>query len=170
MSMDFYEVLARRRSIRRFRPDPIPAGVFARLGQAVATAPSACNRQPWKVLVVVSPRRLAAIRSVCSQRLFEDAPAVAAVLGNKDEAWIRPEGDTIVPVDAAIAMEHLILAATAEGLGSCWVCGYERSKVDGAFGISAPWSVYAMTPLGYPAAPAAAPSRKTLSEIFEVVE
>ncbi len=167
--MDFYEVLARRRSIRNYRPDPIPSEVFERLGTAVASAPSACNRQPWKVLIVTEPALLEAIRSACPQRLLVGAPAIGAVLGNAAEAWKRPEGDSIVSVDAAIVMEHLVLAAAAEGLGSCWVCAYDRKKVDAAFGIAAPWSVYALTPLGYPAMPAAALTKKPLAEIFEVI-
>lgn len=168
--MDFFEVNAKRRSIRNYRPDPVPRGVLEKLGEAVALAPSACNRQPTRVMIVTNPAKLDALRTACPQRLLSSAPAVALVLGAAEAAWVRPEGDSIIPMDVAIVMEHLIFAATAEGLGSCWVCAYDRAKLDAAFDIAAPWSIYALTPLGYPASPAAEIRRKPLGDVFEIVD
>lgn len=166
--MEFYEVLKQRRSIRNYRPDPVSREVLEKLSSAVAVAPSANNRQPWKFLAVTDPARLAAIREACPQRLLENAPAIVVVAGNGEEAWRRPEGTSILDIDIGIAMEHLVLAATAEGLGSCWVCAYNLEKMTAALGLEAPWQALALTPLGYPAAPAQEIARKRVRDIFEI--
>ncbi len=168
--MSFYQLAENRRSVRRYKSEPVPREVLERLGQAVAVAPSACNKQPCRIKIVTNPEMLEAIRQACPQQLLKDAPAVAAVIGNPGDAWRRPEGDSIIPVDAAIMMEHLILAATDEGLGSCWVCAYNMAKVNAALGVEAPGNVYALTPLGYASEPPPAIVRKALTEVFEIVE
>jgi len=169
MKMDFYEVIATRRSIRNYKSDPIPEGTFERLARSVALAPSACNRQPWKFIVVTCPEMLKTIRAACPQRMLADVPAIVAIAGNVEDAWRRPEGDSIIGVDVGIAMEHLVLAATAEGLGTCWICAYHIDKVTRAFGLAAPWLVYALTPIGFPASPAQEITRKPVDQIFEVI-
>lgn len=168
--MDFYQLVEKRRSVRHYQNTPIPRDVLERLGKAIAVAPSACNKQPCKILIITNPELLDALRTACPQQMLKDAPAVAAVVGNPYNAWRRPEGDSIIPVDAAIMMEHLILAATAEGLASCWICAYSMAKLNAALAIEAPANVYAITPLGFPSEPAAPIVRKELSEIFEIIE
>ena len=83
---------------------------------------------------------------------------------------VARKGDSIVAMDIGIVMEHLILAAASEGLDSCFVCAYNRRKMDAALGVEAPWSVLALSPIGYASAPAAPIGRKPLDEIFEWVE
>lgn len=168
--MDFYEVVKNRRSIRNYKSDPVPDAALRRIAEAVALAPSACNRQPYRFVVVRNPRMLDAVRAACPQRLFANAPAVVAAVGDVSSAWKRPEGSSILDVDIGIAMEHLVLAAKAEGLDSCWVCAYDREKVDAAFHLEAPWSVVALSPLGYAASPAGAIERKKVEEIFKVLD
>ncbi len=168
--MDFYEVIRNRRSIRNYKPDPVPEESLARIAEAVALAPSACNRQPYKFLVIRNQAELDAIRTACPQRLLANAPVIVAALGDASSAWKRPGGESILDVDVGIAMEHLVLAAEAENLATCWVCAYDQAKVDAAVGVEAPWTVVALSPLGYAAAPAGAIMRKKTEDIFQIVD
>ena len=92
------------------------------------------------------------------------------LLGDEKNAWRRPEGDSIVAMDIGIVMDHLVLAAASEGLGTCFVCAYNRRKMDTALGVEAPWSALALTPIGYASAPAAPIGRKPVEEILEWIE
>ena len=168
--MDFYQLLAARRSIRNYKSDPVPREILLRLAEAARLAPTACNRQPFRLLLVTNAEKLAAIREACPQQLLKNAPVVAVLLGDEKNAWRRPEGDSIVAMDIGIVMEHLILAAASEGLGTCFVCAYNRRKMDAALGVEAPWSALALTPVGYASSPAAPIGRKPVEEILEWIE
>ena len=99
------------------------------------------------------------------------APVILLALGNASMAWQRPGDDhSIVEIDLGIMFEHAVLAAAAEGLGSCWICAFERSKMDAAAGISAPWTVLAVSPLGYAAAEPNPYQRKPSAETFEIID
>lgn len=168
--MEFYDVIGKRRSIRSYKPDPVPDEALRRIGEAVRSAPTACNRQPYKMWIVRNPEKRAALAKVYAQKWFAEVPAIAVIAGRESEAWRRLEGDTIVNVDAAIAMEHFMLAATAEGLGCCWICAFRRAEADKALGLDPEYHAVALSPLGYPAAEPGPFSRKPLSELFEVVD
>ena len=126
--MDFYEALNKRRSIRGYKPDAVPEDAIRRIGEAVRTAPTACNRQPCQILLVRNPEKRAALAKVYPQKWLAQAPIIAVLVGCESEAWKRLEGNTIIDVDAAIVMEHFMLAATAEGLGTCWICAFLRAE------------------------------------------
>jgi len=165
--MDFYDAVKARRSVRAYKPDQISAESTARLALSVSEAPSACNLQPFKFLFVSNPALRAKIASVYTRDWLKQAPAIVVALGNAKTAWKRLEGDSIVDVDVAIAMEHFVLAAAAEGLGTCWICAYDRAALDSALSIEAPWRSVAISPVGYPSDSAKPRTRKPLSDIFQ---
>lgn len=167
--MDFYDVIRSRRSFRGYKNDPVPAHALEKMAEAVQLAPTACNRQPFKILIVKNPEKRAAICSVYTADWLAQAPLIGVVIGDESMAWKRLEGDTIVNVDAAIVMEHLVLSAAAEGLGTCWICAYDRAALDSALGIKSPWKSVAITPIGYPNASPRNIVRKQTNEIFEVI-
>lgn len=168
--MDFYEVVKKRRSIRGYDSTPIPHKSLVNIGQAVQLAPSACNLQPWKIKIIKNPEIKKQICNVYTRDWLKTAPAVAVILGNSAEAWKRPEGQSIIDVDIAIAMEHLVLAATAEGLGTCWICAYSTSEMNKALNIKDPWSTLAISPLGFYSKTINEINRKNINDIFEIVE
>ncbi len=168
--MEFYDVIKKRRSVREYDPDKkIPKEALLRIGEAVRLAPSACNIQPWTFRVVFDIAARSRMAKVYKRDWFARAPAVVLAIGNREKAWKRLEGNSIIDIDIAIAMEHFILAATAEGLGTCWICAYDVEKMNKAAGIVAPWSVLAVSPLGYPDDNKTPPDKKPLDELFKVL-
>ncbi len=168
--MKFYDVIKARRSIRGYQSTPIPESVLQRIGEAVNLAPSACNIQPWKFLIVKNHEFKERICKVYTPKWLAQAPAIAVVFGNSEICWKRLDGQPIIDVDAAIAMEHLMLAATAEGLGTCWVCAYDVTAMNEALKVTAPWNVIAISPLGYPAVKAGPLVRKPIDDVFEIMQ
>jgi nitroreductase len=92
---------------------------------------------------------------------------ILVALGNPRAAWKRVIGSSAHVIDCSIAMEHLILAAAAEGLGTCWICAFDQELLRRKLELSADWEAVAMTPLGYPAAEPRPFERKALGEIVE---
>jgi nitroreductase len=150
--MDFTELIKSRESIRSYDPTkPVPEETLRKILEAGRLALSAANRQPWKFLVISSPGMLEKVRGCYGREWFHDAPHVVAVVGLKDQAWVRSfDGYNAVETDAAIAMTHIILAAENEGVGACWIANYDPAKLREALGLSGNVEIFGITPLGYP--------------------
>ncbi len=167
--MDFYEVLEKRSSVRKYTDQTISDKVLNKIGKAVQLAPSACNKQPWKFLIIFDQATKDKICKCYSRGWLAQSPAIVVALGNNEEAWKREGTTPITDIDVAIAMEHLVLAASAEGLGTCWICAYEKAELNKALEINQPWDVIAISPLGYPAEGAIKHiPKKNIEDIFEV--
>lgn len=167
--MDFYDVIKKRRSIRSYKSDPIPEESIQRIAEAVYFAPSACNMKPWQIKLVTDPELRAKIAANYTQPWLAGAPAIAVIIGNSKTCWQRFEGEPSVQIDIAIAMEHLVLAATAEGLATCWLCAFEIKKMNAVMNVEAPWNVLAISPVGYSDAVPANVPHKEINKIFEVI-
>ncbi len=168
--MDFYEVLKARRSIRAYdAARPIPDAALEKIMGAVQCAPSACNRQPWRFEIIFNAARRAAVAECYPKKWLAEAPAIVVALGNESTCWKRLEGSPAVEIDIGIAMEHFVLAAAAEGLGTCWICAFEKARLNAALGVQPPWGVQAISPLGYSAEAPRSVQYKDLAEIFQVI-
>jgi len=153
--MDINEVFRRRRSVRSYSNQPVPEEAISRCLEAARLAPSWRNGQPWHFIVVRDLETIQKLMRTSSlagaaNLWLKDAPVVLVacaeprVSGDKDD-------QPYYLVDVAIALEHAILAATAEGLGTCWIGGFSEDKVREVLSIPQQIRVVAMTPLGYPA-------------------
>jgi nitroreductase len=162
--MDLYQVIRERRSVRNYLATPIAKEILDRLWEAVRLAPSACNIQPWRFLVLNSAEATEPLRRLLGEWVFT-APLVVVGLGNSKLAWSR-DGQSIHPIDVAIAMEHLVLAAAAEKLGTCWICAFDRRAVSRVLDLSPEWDPVVITPLGYPRDDSPRTPRKPVSEII----
>lgn len=150
--MDLYEVVRTRRSIRKYRPDSIPQEVLTRVLDAARIAPSGSNRQPTRLIVVTNDEVKAKLIPMCHDQAFvATAPAVIVACG-RDIEYNRGEwmGRCAMIVDVAIAVDHLTLAARAEGLGTCWIGSFSNAALKESFGLPEDVDVVALTPLGYP--------------------
>lgn len=151
--MDFYDVIHKRESIRSYDPNrPLSKEVYTRILDAGRVAPSAANKQPWQFLLVSSPEMLAKVRPCYDWgKWFLDAPHILVVVGNKPQAWVRPwDKYNSLETDLTIAMDHIILAAENEGVGTCWIAAFKPDILYSALGLKEDETVYAITPLGYP--------------------
>ena len=167
--MKVMEAIAERRSIRSFSGRPIEEEKLLRVLEAGRMAPSARNMQDWKFVVVKDPglrQRLA--EAARNQEFVGQAPVVIVACGTSD--YVMTCGQLTYPIDVAIAVDHITLAAVEEGLGTCWIGAFYEDKVKEILGIPETVRVVALLPLGYPAEPAktakAMPKpRKLLEEI-----
>ncbi len=150
--MDVLEAMRTRRSVRRYRPAPVPEDLLKTVLNAAKLAPSADNAQPWRIIVVTDEDdklRLAA--GANGQKFIAQAPVVLVVCGLPDEAFPTVGGYMSSHVmDATIALDHLTLAAHSVGLGTCWIAWFKEEKVREVLAIPEDVRVVAMTPLGYP--------------------
>lgn len=168
--MEFYEVIDKRYSVRSYKSDPVPQEALDKIAEAISAAPSACNKQPWSFRVVLNEEVRAKICAVYTADWLKEAPAILVALGNTEDCWDRLEGTPITDLDMGIAMEHAVLAATAEGLGTCWICAYKVAEMNQALNILAPWTVLAISPLGYPNSEMPERNRKPVKDIFQIIE
>jgi len=167
--MDFYDVIKTRRSIRAYQERFVEEEKLQRILEAARLAPSAANRQPWRFIVVKTEKIKREFQKAYNKNWFWQAPLVICACGVKGEAWKRSDGKSYLDVDIAIAMDHLILAATAEGLGTCWIGAFNPSEVKRILNLPDELEPVALTPLGYPAHSPKPTYRKSLEEIVKRV-
>ena len=171
--MDVLEAIKTRRSVRSYSSKPIPAAVLDRMRQVLRWAPSACNFQPWRFIFVTDAElRRQVARAAFDQLWIADAPVTVVGCGLAEQAYKSMGGyGNSADIDVAIALDHLTLAAVAEGLGTCWIGAFDEGQIMRLLEIPQRAKPVAMTPLGYPASPdLIAPlddsDRKPASEIF----
>jgi len=154
--MEFYEVIRTRRSIRSYTPDAVPDDVLERVMDAARIAPSGNNRQPWKFVVVKDEQLRRELVPLCFDQAFIAEAPILVVATGVDIKYNRGNymGALSMLVDVAIAVDHITLAARAEGLGTCWIGSFDNEKVKRLLAIPPEVQVVALTPLGSPTDPA----------------
>ena len=163
--MEFGELIQVRRSVRGYKPDPIPEEVLRRILEAGRFAPTAANRQPFQLIVVTHAATRSLLKEVYDRDWFYTAPLILVGCIEPAKAWQRADGFNAAEVDISIVMDHIILAAANEGLGSCWICNFNEARLKEILGIPANVRALAMTPLGFPAAEPRPFQRKPLEEL-----
>ncbi len=149
--MDFTTVINTRRCVRAYADKPIPDDVLGRVLGAARLAPSACNFQPWRFIVVKdAATRSQLAKQAHSQSFVAKAPVVIVCCGKRYPQKYNWIGDNLYLVDLGIAIEHMALAARNEGLGSCWIGAFEDQPIKKLLGIPADHDVVMMLPIGYP--------------------
>ncbi|MDR1525801.1 MAG: nitroreductase family protein [Tannerella sp.] len=169
--MELLKLISKRRSLRQFLPDSVEQEKIDYLLECARLAPSAVNAQPWKFIIVKSPEKKALLYQCYGREWFSSAPLYIMALGDTHLSWKRnPDGKDHCDIDIAIAFEHLILAASEQGLGSCWVCNFDVELCRKLFNLPANLIPVAMTPIGYPAHDLeTVTNRKTIQEITETI-
>lgn len=180
--MDTLEAIGRRRSIRKFKPDPVASSLITRVLEAARAAPSGSNVQPWKFVVVRSTQKRSLLcEAAYGQSMFREAPVVVVALGDRksfrkrlrrgkelvaigavDASVMETVGrvygvrqedpaavDRTILANCMIAIDHLTLAATSLGLGSCWVMLMKVEEVARVLQIPDHMFPVAMVPIGY---------------------
>ncbi|MDE6332150.1 MAG: nitroreductase family protein [Muribaculaceae bacterium] len=168
----FHALAQDRRSCRNFQSEPIDRSLLLAVLDAARLAPSAVNRQPVRYMVLDAqndPEARDIILKVYNRPWIATAPVYVIAIGLHDTAWHRPcDGKDHTDIDAAIAVEHICLAAAALGLGSCWVCNFDAPELHKLLDLGESEEPIAIVPLGYPADEnAPRRGRKSLDEIVQ---
>ena len=164
--MEYSELIARRYSVRAYRPDPVEDEKLQAVLEAARLAPTAANRQPFQLVVLHTTGREEEIGKIYHRPWFVQAPLVIAVCAISSQAWVR-ESDRFNArlIDAAIVADHLILAAANLGLGTCWVAAFNVDAARRVLQLPEEAEPVVFTPLGYPADSPGPKVRKPLSEL-----
>lgn len=167
--MDFLELAKERYSVRSFKSDAVPEEIVNRIIEAGCVAPTACNRQSFKIIAVTSPDGLERFRK-CTECHF-NAPLAFIVCSDREIEWKRrfdgkPSGD----VDASIVATHMMLEAASLGIGSTWVMYFMPDAVRKEFALPDRFEPVACLPMGYPSETAApSPMHSSCRSLEELV-
>jgi len=161
------DLIKARKSIRSYKLQEVEEDKLDYILNAFRKAPSAKNLQPWKLVVVKNKKIIKDLAIACNNQTFlEEAPILIAACAKENEAYGTMGGYmNSYPIDIALALEHLILAAAEQGLGTCWIGAFKEQLVKDILGVPADVKVVALTPVGYPSREASIRGRKPLSEI-----
>ena len=159
--MDFLKLATERYSVRKFADSPLSEEVIENILRVGHVAPTGCNFQPQRILVINSEESLAKLKE-CTRCHF-DAPCAMLVCYNKDECWTRPyDGAQSGAVDSSIVATHLMLGAWELGVGSTWVMHFNPFKMKEAFAIPENFEPVALLVMGYPSPDAVPNERHTV--------
>ena len=148
--MDFLKLASDRYSVRKFKDKSLEKEVIDKILEAGHIAPTGCNYQPQRILVINNEEALAKLKD-CTRCHF-DAPCAMLICYNKDECWTRPyDGAQCGMVDASIVTTHMMLRAWELGIGSTWVMHFNPFKIREAFEIPLNIEPVALLVMGYPA-------------------
>lgn len=162
--MDVFEAINARYSVRSYQDKPVEDEKLNRVLEAGRTAPSARNRQQWRFVVVRDPEQRKALVEASEQQWMSSAPVIIAVVGLTPDQKMFCEVPTD-PVDCAIAIDHMTLAAVAEALGTCWVGHFKQDQTRKVLSVPESAWIIELLPLGYPADKPKGKDRKPLEEV-----
>jgi nitroreductase len=156
--MEVFEAIEKRRSVRNYESAPVPKEKLERILETARLAPSASNLQPRHFIVVTDAERREALSTGMFAGFLKQAPVVIVACGDekKSPKWY--------PIDVAIAVENMVLAATGEGLGTCWIGSFDENQVRDILRIPKNLRVVVLLAVGYPGG-----KEGLASEVFRLV-
>jgi nitroreductase len=165
--VDFFDVIENRYSVRSYSSRPVEEDKLRKVLRAAQVAPTAANQQPFRLLVRETRGCAEGLDRLYHREWLCQAPLVIGICAVPAEGWVRRDGKNYADVDATIAMDHMVLAAAALGLGTCWIAAFDPAVARDLFDLPQGIEPLAFTPLGYPAdeAPQDRP-RKALTELI----
>lgn len=163
--MDFLDLARKRYSVRAYQSKPIKYDMLQKVLEAARIAPTACNIQPFQLIIVQTQGREEELLRVYNQPWFVEAPIVICACGIPSQSWCRKDGKNYCDVDVTIALDHLILAATELGLGTCWIGAFNYEEARKVLKLSEDLEPIAFTPLGYPNDQPGNTIRKSIEEL-----
>jgi nitroreductase len=150
--MEIYKAIKSRRSVRAYDSRPIPDEVCRRILDALRSAPSACNLQPWRFILVRDPDLRRQVAQAChGQTWMAQAPMIVVGCGLSEQAYKNMGGSgNSADIDVAIALDHLSLAAAGEGLGTCWIGAFDEKNLKKILLVPPEVKITVLMPVGYP--------------------
>jgi nitroreductase len=148
--MKIFEAIRKRRSVRGYLDKPIPEEALVRILEAGRLAPSAKNRQEWRFIIVKDSKVRKMLAKAANDQSFVGQAPVVIVACGIDDGYLMPCGLSSVPIDVAIALDHISLAAVEVGLGTCWIGAFQEDMVKRILDIPEEIRVIQLMPIGYP--------------------
>lgn len=167
--MDTLKFMQSRYSVRAFNDKAVEKEKINRILEAGRLAPSACNKQPWIFLVIEDSSAKEKLQSCYPRPWFSKAAFYILVLGNHQESWRRPSGDS-VDIDTSIATTQMMLQAHNEGLGCTWVCAFDQDACSKKFHLPQYIEPVSILALGYPDISEAESPQKKRKPLSDVVK
>jgi nitroreductase len=147
--MDYFELIKNRYSVRSYKSDIVEQEKVNKILEAANLAPTAANRQAFKIVVISTKGKEEELKKIYARDFFVQAPLVIGIFSKPEKSWVRVDGKNYSDVDAAIVMDHIILAAAAQGLGTCWVGAFNPEEACAFAGLEEGYEPVAFTPIGY---------------------
>ena len=170
--MDVRDAILERRSVRSYADKPLSRGTIETVLDSVRMAPSASNRQDWRFLVADDEGTIEALYEAAERQEFVlEAGAVIAGVATDPETEMQC-GIRAGVVDVSIALDHLMLRAAEEGLGTCWLGAFDQDESREILGVPEDEEIVALMTLGYPQADLRTvdKDRKPLAEVVSFVD
>jgi len=164
--MDFHELITKRYSVRAYKPDMVEDDKLLGILDAARLAPTANNQQPFQVLVIHTKDREEELLSIYHREWFVQAPLIICLCGIHGKGWVRRDQRQYLDVDIAIVMDHIILAATDLGLGTCYIAAFDANNARQILSLPQEVEPILFTPLGYPADEPGIRKRKNIEELI----
>jgi len=169
--MELYQELEERRSVRKYKSEPVAEEKLKRILEAARISPSWSNLQCWRFIIVSEQAKKNELASSmpdnnpAKRAVGETAPLVIVLCADPGESG-NPDGKDYYMLDAGIAMQQLMLAAHAEGLGTCWVGWFDEEKVRETCSVPPQYRIVGLTPLGVPEKQPSERPRKDFTDIL----
>lgn len=175
--MDILDVLKGRRSIRNFRPDPVPDSLLAVLFEAVRWTPSGGNIQPWEIVVIRDENRKKALRETLGEnnpasRAIQEAPVLLALCGRvgvpaEYQGKVHTKfGDGWLLFHLGSAAQNLCLAAHAVGLGTLMTGFFDHDRARDLLEVPPGYEVVLLVPVGLPGRVPRPPARRAVEDFI----
>jgi nitroreductase len=166
--MNIFDTIANRYSVRAFSERAVERAKIESIFNAVRLAPSARNTQEWRFVLVTDAKLKASVAEAGGQPFLKECPVIVAACAVTDKRPMRC-GELAYPIDIAIAIDHLTLAAVAMGLGTCWIGSFDPIKVRMVLNIPEEVPVVELIALGYPADSAPPPQHKNRLKLSDIL-
>jgi nitroreductase len=163
--MEYFDLIQKRHSVRSYKSDAVEEEKLKKILEAAILAPTARNLQAFKLVVIPTKGREEELKKIYPRDFFVQAPLVIGIFSLRDKNWVRADGWNYSDVDASIVFDHLILAATDSGLGTCWIGAFDSKAAREVIGLGEGYEPVAFTPIGYPDDSNFKKTRKSLDDL-----
>lgn len=165
--MNVGQAIKERRSVRKYTQVVPSREALKEVLEAARLAPTACNKQPFRIVCVTEERTLSMLKASYAREWIATAQCIIVIIASHTQSWHRPcDGKDHADIDAAIAADHITLRATELGLGTCWVCNFDPSMVHRDLNLAADEEAVILMPIGYAADEAKPKVRKQEADVY----
>lgn len=176
---EFIDIVRHRRSVRRYRSDPVPREMIEKCIEAARYAPTACDTQSWRFIVTEKELKDRIAKECLGElpvpnRWAGEAPVIIVMASASDlvthRIGAKIKGTNYELIDAGIAGEHLVLQAAELGLGTCWLGWFKKRKIRKLLDLPGGWDITALITLGFPEGEMSEKKRMPIEDIREYRE